>query len=265
MDATLVQIILSLPFILVLVIYLTAVIALKQWLYYRTLLWIGGSLCAVAAVAGPLAVWSHHNFSIHMISHLLLGMLAPLLMVLAAPMTLLFGILSTKTARILVGILKSRYLRVVCNPIVASVLNIGGLWVLYSSDLFSAMHQSTLLFAVVHLHIFLAGYVFTASMIYIDPAPHRTSFIYRAIVMVMAFAGHGILAKYIYAHPPRGVPVDEAEMGGMLMYYGGDVVDLVLIIVFCWQWYKAARPRVSMKMLDQQFLPELEKKRDIRP
>jgi len=31
----------------------------------------------------------------------------------------------------------------------------------------------------------------------------------------------------------------------MLMYYGGDAVDAVLIAIFCYQWFISARPRFS--------------------
>jgi hypothetical protein len=29
----------------------------------------------------------------------------------------------------------------------------------------------------------------------------------------------------------------------MVMYYGGDTADLLLITTFFWQWFHAARPR----------------------
>ncbi|GAB6990096.1 hypothetical protein JCM16418A_21460 [Paenibacillus pini] len=60
----------------------------------------------------------------------------------------------------------------------------------------------------------------------------------------MASAGHGILSKYIYTHAPTHVLKSEAESGGMLMYYGGDAIELILITLFCYQWYRASRPRI---------------------
>jgi putative membrane protein len=105
------------------------------------------------------------------------------------------------------------------------------------------MQHNTLLHLLIHLHVFFAGYLFTVSMIYIDPIIHRMSFIYRATVMIIALAGHGILTKYIYANPPISVPALQAEKGAIFMYYGGDAIDLILIFIFCFQWYRAARPR----------------------
>jgi putative membrane protein len=235
-----------LPFIFALVIYLRAVVknALsgKKWPIYRVFMLLMGVFCALFAVTGPIAAHAHHHFTAHMLGHLLLGMLAPLLMVLAAPMTLILRTINVRLARRLSLILRSKLLRFASSPIIAFVLNIGGLWLLYSSTLYRDMQNNAPLHVVMHIHIFLAGYLFTSSMIYMDPTPHRTSFLYRAIVFATAFSGHGILAKYIYAHPPAGVPGEQAKAAGMLMYYGGDVVDLVLIIIFCHQWYKSARP-----------------------
>lgn len=243
------QLLMALPYVVALVLYATAVLisnrSRRKWPVYRTVFWFIGILCAVAAVSGPLANRAHMDFTAHMLGHLLLGMLAPLLMALAAPMTLFLRALKVNQARRLTGLMKSGPVRVLSNPVTAALLNVGGLWVLYTTDLYGAMHQNILLHAVIHLHVFLAGYLFTVSMIYIDPAPHRTSFVYRAVVLVLALGGHGILSKYIYAYPPNGVPADQAENGGMLMYYGGDVIDIVLIFILCLQWYRAARPRIG--------------------
>ncbi|WP_332689433.1 cytochrome c oxidase assembly protein [Halalkalibacter lacteus] len=246
------QFILVLPFVLSLVIYLLAVInsnrRYRKWSVYRTAFWVVGVLCAIAAVAGPLAQRAHADFTAHMLVHLLLGMLAPLLMVLAAPMTLVLRTQNVTLARRLTQLLKSGPVRLLSDPIVASLLNVGGLWILYTTDLYAAMHENILLHMLIHIHVFLAGYLFTLSMIYIDPTPHRTSYVYRATVLILALAGHGILSKYIYANPPSGIPVSQAEEAGMLMYYGGDAIDIVIIFLLCYQWYRATRPKTPVTM-----------------
>jgi len=200
------QLILSLPFILALIIYIIAVIVAwrrnKSWRLYRLFLWLAGISCALSAVTGPLAARSPQDFTAHMLGHLLLGMLAPLLMVLGCPMTLLLRTLKVEHARNLSRILKSNPIRLISHPIVASLLNVGGLWILYLTSLFQTMHHNGLLHILVHLHVFLAGYFFTSAFIYADPQPHRTGYLYRSIVLILALACHSILSKYIYAHPP---------------------------------------------------------------
>jgi putative membrane protein len=246
------ELLLALPFVLAVLIYiLLALISNrrhKRWPFYRYLYWNFGVLSASIVLMGPISNLAHENFTAHMVGHLFLGMLAPLLLVHAAPMTLLMRTLSVGSARRLSRVLKSLPVSIYCNPVVASILNIGGLWVLYTTELYSQMQDNLLLHIVIHIHVFLAGYLHTISILYIDPAPHRYGYIFRAFVLILSLAAHGILSKYIYAHPPVGVPNEQAEVGGLIMYYGGDLVEIVLIFLFCQQWYKAARPRTVVSI-----------------
>ncbi|WP_394218751.1 cytochrome c oxidase assembly protein [Halobacillus trueperi] len=240
--------ILSFPFLLAILLYIGAGLVsnrsphLQKWPAWRYVFWTIGVLCAGVAVIGPLADQARIDFRAHMMGHLLLGMLAPLLLVLAAPMTLLLRTLPVSAAKKISVFLRGSYVRLISHPITASILNIGGLWVLYTTDLYHIMHNSLWIHVLVHLHVFLAGYLFTMAMIYTDPVAHRYSYLYRAIVFIIALAGHGILSKYLYASPPEGVSQNQAEAGSMLMYYGGDAIDAVLIFILCLQWYKAAQP-----------------------
>ncbi|KAA9023834.1 cytochrome c oxidase assembly protein [Niallia endozanthoxylica] len=239
------EVFIGLFFVLIIIIYLMAAAVssccYKKWPLYRSIYWLIGVCCTAAVCIGPLANLSHYDFKAHMLSHLLFGMAAPLFLVLSSPMTLLLRTLKVSEARRLSRILKSRYIRFITDPIVVSILNIGGLWILYTTDLFAMIHDSPLIHFMIHVHVFLAGYFFILSMIGIEPTPHRTSFLYRACVLLIALAFHGILSKYIYVHPPLGVPAVDAEIGAMLMYYGGDAIDAVIIYILCYQWYKASR------------------------
>jgi len=224
---------------------------LRKWPVYRTFLWFAGIFCCLATLVGPLAVLSRHSFTWHMAGHLLLGMLGPLLLVLAAPMTLVLRSLNVNRARRISKLLSSRVARFYTHPVTASLLNIGGLWILYTTGLFQAMHTSLLLHTIVHMHVFTAGYLFTISIINIDPVAHRYSFRFRTAVFILALAGHGILSKYLYAYPPVGVEIEDVRLGAMLMYYGGDAVDLVLIIILFHQWYRKSRRRTVYATLTE--------------
>ncbi|WP_455661740.1 cytochrome c oxidase assembly protein [Pradoshia sp.] len=243
------QVLLSIPFVLVLIFYMIAVFKTnqthRQWPVHRIIFLCAGTVLAILSVAGPLAERSYTDFRAHMAGHLFLGMLAPLLIALAAPMTLMLRTLHTGQARRLTKWLKSPPVGLITNPVTAAFLNIGGLWLLYTTSLYSLMHEIMWLHVLIHAHIFLAGYLFTVSLIYIDPIHHRVSYLNRAIVLVLSLAWHNILAKYLYANPPNGVPMDEAQTGAMLMYYGGDFVDAAIIFILCLHWYRAARPRVA--------------------
>ena len=215
----------------------------KKWPFHRYVFWGAGLAAIAGALLGPLGSLAHSNFTAHMAGHLLLGMLAPLLLLYAKPVTLLLRTLSVPRARRLSRLLKSRALQWIGHPVTAAFLNVGGLYALYLTGLFEAMHESAWLYAFVHLHVFLAGYLFTMSIIYVDLAPHRYGFILRSVVLILALAAHKILAKLIFATPPEGVGKRDGEAGAQLMYYGGDAIDLALIIILCYHWYRSAAPR----------------------
>ncbi|QDI90068.1 cytochrome c oxidase assembly protein [Salicibibacter halophilus] len=209
---------------------------LRTWPSKRYGFWTLGIISML--LARMIHVHGHTDFTIHMVVHLLLGMLAPLLLVLAAPVTLLLRALPVRHARIATRTLRLRLVQLLTHPVVTVCLNFGGLWILYRTSLFEWMHISMLVSVLVHMHVFVAGFVFTTSVLYIDPAPHRSSFRLRAAVMVLGFAAHAVLAKIIYAESIPGVSAADARQGALLMYYGGDLVDAVLIGVFCLFWYR---------------------------
>ncbi|WP_409300048.1 cytochrome c oxidase assembly protein [Peribacillus sp. SCS-155] len=234
--------ILSIPFFLACLVYWLAGTRssrkYRKWSLYRTVCWVLGTFCTAAAVIGPLAKYAHLNFMGHMLVHILLGMLAPIFLIFSAPMTLFLRTISITSARNFGRLLRSWPLRLLTDPLVAALLNSGGLWVLYTTDLFQIMSTNFFVFFLVHLHIFLAGYLFTSSIIYVDLNPHRAGFIYRGTVLLISMAAHGILSKSLYANPPGDTLQTQAENGGVLMFYAGDVVHAVVIFLFCRQWYK---------------------------
>lgn len=215
----------------------------SPWPVHRTVAWCAGLACAGTALTGPLADAARSGFAAHMAGHLLLGMAAPLLLVLAAPVTLALRALPVSGARVLSRVLRTPVLRVLTHPVVAGVLDAGGLWLLYTTGLYARMHDSVPVHAAVHAHVLLAGWLFTAAVAGVDPDPHRAPFTLRAMVLLGFLTAHAVLAKRLYGHPPTGVEASEARLGAQLMYYGGDAVHLALLLVFFAQRYASTRPR----------------------
>ena len=97
-------------------------------------------------------------------------------------------------------LLRSRPLRVLTEPAVAAVLDVGGLWLLYATPLRTTAAAHPVLDLVVHAHVLLAGYLFTAVLVGRDPLPPRRGTGHRLVVLVLALAAHDVLAKWLYAH-----------------------------------------------------------------
>lgn len=247
--ATSIELILAVPFLTALLGYAVGVLAQRRrgrrWPWYRCAFWSAGVLLAATGFVGPFAAASHGEFVAHMWVHLLVGMAAPLFLVWGAPVTLALRSLHVVPARRLSRLLRARPVRFVTTPFVAALFNVGGLWVLYTTPLYTAMQDNLLLHVVVMAHVLLAGFVFTAAIIPADPTPHRAGFLHRAIVAVLAFAAHGVLAKTLYAAPPSGVAAADALIGSQVMFVGGDLVDIVIVTVLCAQWYRAAGRRAG--------------------
>lgn len=220
----------------------------RVWSLSRVLLWAGGVAVAGIALLGPVALRSHQYFDRHMLAHLLLGMLAPVLLVLAAPVTMTLRALPLSTARRLTRLLHRAPMVVVTHPVTATVLDVGGLWMLYRSDLYPLMQNNHAVHVLIHIHMLLSGYLFTYAILGgPDPVSRRTSPAWRALVLGLAISAHTVLARTLYAYPPAGVPPDQARDGAQLMYYGGTAIEISLVVLLCSTWLSGRRrqPAIS--------------------
>jgi putative membrane protein len=220
----------------------------RPWPLGRTACWLLGTAVAAAGLLGPglLSTGDQHDLRGHVAGHLLLGMIAPLLLVWGAPVTLALRTLARHRARALARLLRSRPASVVTHPAVAACLDTGGMWVLYRTDLYAAAAARPALLALVHIHMLAAGYLFAFSIAGPDPAPHRAPLAVRAAVLVAAVAAHDVLAKLLYAGPPAGASAG-AETAAQLMYYGAAPVHVALFVLLGREW--AARQRRARRRM----------------
>ena len=229
----------------VLLAYLFAVsVQRHDWRYLRTASFIGGVLLVAVALSSPVAAFAHADLRGHMLQHLLLGMFAPLALVLGAPGTLLLRTVPVAFARGIVRALSLRGVRWLIHPITAALLDIGGMYVLYLTPLYAISLASPLVHVLVHVHFIVSGYLFTWSIAGPDPAPHRPALITRLIVLFLATAAHATLGKLMYAYEfPRHTAhsVDEIQSAAQVMYYGGDIAELLLAVAFFSLWFRSAR------------------------
>jgi putative membrane protein len=201
------------------------------WPLRRTASWLAG---LAAAGTGVVLSAAHGDLRVHMAGHLLLGMGAPLLLVLAAPVTLALRALPVTAARRLARLLRTPPLRWATDPLVAVPANAAGLWLLYGTGLHAAVVHRPTLGTLVALHVLASGYLATAAVLAVDPAPHRRGAGVRAGALAAGAAAHDVLAKWLYAAP---LPVPYAAEGARLMWDGGTVVTLVVAGVLWRRWY----------------------------
>ena len=208
-----------------------------RWPLRRTAALVGAGLGVVALLVPVPA----GEFTAHMVAHMLVGMVVPLLVALARPMALLVRCSPAGWVRRgLVGLLRSRVVSVLVFAPVAALVDVGGLWVLYRTELLAVSAQHGWLHVVVHFHVFAAGVLFSVAVCQVDPVRYRLGVVARGGVLVAASAAHAVLAKTLYLGAPPGTSFAprDVEVAAMVMYYGGDLVEIALAVVIALQWYR---------------------------
>ncbi|GAA4223988.1 putative membrane protein [Streptosporangium album] len=221
----------------------------RGWSPWRTASFLTGAALLAAALTGPVASFAGADFRGHMLQHLLIGMLAPLGLVLGAPVRLLLGSLPPSQGRRVGRILRSGAVHVIANPWTALMLSVGGLAVLYCTPLYRITATGPVAHHLVHLHFLLAGYLFAWVIAGPDPAPLRPSVPMRLLVMGVAVAVHATLSQLMYAGLLVDVPVPPDQLRGAaeIMYYGGDIAELLLAFALVSAWHPLRHGSASKK------------------
>ncbi|MEU7476570.1 cytochrome c oxidase assembly protein [Lentzea sp. NPDC042327] len=200
------------------------------WSPWRTAGFLGGIALLAVALLPPVAPWAHTDFRGHMAQHLLIGMYAPLALVLSAPVTLLLRTLPVRAARRLVAVLHSPPARFAARPAVAFLLSTGSLVPLYFTSLYNAITADPAGHWLLHAHFLAAGLLFAHVIAGPDPAPARPGVRTRLVYLGCAIAMHAVVSQLLYGGfwTQVDAPAAEVRTGAEIMYYGGDIAELLL-------------------------------------
>ena len=191
--------------VIMVALYVKGVIVLTKrgdkWPVGRTISFALGISVVDFATSGGLGVYAQFSFSYHMLAHMLLAMVAPIGLVLGAPMTLALRTLPqgrTSTERgvrgSLLAALHSKVGVFYTNPVVALLIFDGSLFALYFTDLFASMMQSHLGHLVMNLHFLAAGFLFFFVVIGIDPNPRKIPYLVQIVVLFAAMSIHAFFS-----------------------------------------------------------------------
>ena len=172
-----------------------------KWPVGRTISFALGISVIDFATSGGLGVYAQFSFSYHMLAHMLLAMVAPIGLVLGAPMTLALRTLPqgrTSTERgvrgSLLAALHSKVGMFYTNPVVALLIFDGSLFALYFTDLFASMMQSHVGHLFMTLHFLAAGFLFFFVVIGIDPNPRKIPYLVQIVVLFAAMSIHAFFS-----------------------------------------------------------------------
>jgi len=241
--------------------YLAAVWRLRKrgdsWPWYRTVLWLLGIAALFYITNGGVNVYQKYLFSQHMLAHMALGMMVPLLLVPAAPITLALRAIhkradgSRGAREWLLLIVHSRYFGVLSNPVVAAVIFVGSLWVFYYTGVFGWATVDHVGHEWMIIHFLGAGYLFVSALIGVDPAPYRAPFPMRLIVLLATMAFHAffglgllsgtalLLADWYGAMGWGTSAIADQQTGGGIAWSVGEIPTVILAIAVAIMWSRS--------------------------
>ena len=249
--------------VLMVALYVKGVVVLTKrgdkWPVGRTVAFALGITAIDFATSGGLGVYAQFSFSYHMISHMVLGMIAPIGLVLGAPMTLALRTLPqgrTPEERgvrgSLLAALHSRYGVVITNPIVALAIFDGSLFALYFTDLFAVLMQSHVGHLFMSLHFLAAGFLFFFIIIGVDPNPRRVHHLVQIVILFAAMSIHAffsvalmststLIDKGFYASLQTPWLTDylaDQKLGGSIGWAMGEIPILIALVATFINWMR---------------------------
>ena len=241
--------------------YVAGVIRLRRrgdrWPLHRTMLWISGLVFLAYLTNGGINVYEQYLFSAHMLSHMALGMMVPLLLVPGAPVTLAARAIAKRRDGsrggrewILLAV-HSRFGQIVANPYVAAIVFGGSLLAFYYTPLFRWATFDHLGHEWMVIHFVLAGYLFVQSLAGVDPVPYQLPYPLRLLVLLATMAFHAffglalmtgsglLLADWYGAMGWLTPAIDDQRAGGGIAWSVGEIPTVILAITVAIQWSRS--------------------------
>ncbi|MGV2982882.1 cytochrome c oxidase assembly protein [Microbacterium sp. AGC85] len=240
--------------------YLAGVLRMRsrgdRWPIHRTVFWVLGVLMLVWVTCGPINLYQDYLFSVHMLGHMMLSMAIPLLLVSGAPVTLALRAIhkrddGTRGGREwIMWAVHSPFSRIITHPFVAAGIFIGSLWAFYFTDIVRWVMYEHLGHEWMIIHFLLAGYLFTMSLVGIDPVPYRLPYPGRLITLIAIMAMHAFFGIAIMmqeglmvaewfgsmARPWGPTPMEDQYIGGGIAWSVGEIPTVIVAITVAIQW-----------------------------
>ncbi|MFJ9520168.1 cytochrome c oxidase assembly protein [Kitasatospora sp. NPDC101801] len=230
-----------------------------RWPVGRGIAWLAGLGTVLLVTCTGLNDYGMVLFSAHMIQHMVLSMLSPILLLLGAPVTLALRALrpvrkgSGKGPReLLVALLHSRYVRVVSHPAFTIPLFIASLYALYFTPLFDFLMGYRVGHIGMMVHFLAVGLLFFWPIMGVDPGPHRPGFVMRIIELFMGMPFHAffgvavmmatgpLVTTFKTAMAPPGTDlITDQKLAGGITWAFGEIPTAIVLIALTLQWAKS--------------------------
>ncbi|HET9891278.1 MAG TPA: cytochrome c oxidase assembly protein [Mycobacterium sp.] len=247
-------------------LYVAALVRLRRrgdkWPPGRTVSWLLGCLVLLFATSSGVGRYMPAMFSMHMVVHMCLSMLIPILLVLGAPVTLALRALPAAgrddppgMREWLLAALHSRFSWFLTNPVVATVLFVAGFYGLYLSNLFDITASSHAGHLAMNLHFLLSGYLFYWVVIGVDPTPRPIPPLAKVAVVFASLPLHAFFGvvlmgtkKVLGADYYRSLGLSwhtdllgDQRLGGGIAWAAGEFPLVIVMLALLIQWARSDR------------------------
>lgn len=230
-----------------------------SWSWFRTINWLIGLVVLTFVTSGPPSVYGRVLFSAHMVDHMALTMVAPIFLVLGAPVTLALRALTPRRdssrgpREWLLVFVHSKFSQLVTHPLFAAANFAGSIVLFYYSDAFGYAMRDHVGHELMNLHFALTGYIFVLTMIGTDPLPRRAPYPMRLLLLlatmgfhaffgVSIMGGTGLLAADYFGNLGRSwgpSALLDQQMGGAVAWGIGEVPTLLVAIGVAVMWSRS--------------------------
>jgi len=168
----------------------------------RHVSFLAGVATIFLALQSPIDALGEHNFLVHQIQHILLRMLAPMLLMLAAPQAaLVAGMPAWGKRRIVAPVIESNGLRGVfaalAHPVPVTVLFVAALYVWQIPRLHAAALLNDYVHYSMHATMLFAGMLFFWRVFDARPALKSTGFGTRVVMLFFVMISQIMLGSYL--------------------------------------------------------------------
>lgn len=245
-------------------LYIRGVVALSRrgvkWPIGRTISFAIGISLLDYATSGGLGLYAHFSFQYHMIAHMVLSMIAPIALILSAPITLALRTLPIgrdKAERgirgILISILHSKPTAIWTHPVVALAIFDGSLFALYFTPLFGNLMSGHFGHLIMDLHFIAAGTLFFHVIVGVDPNPRRVHHLVRVVILLAAMSIHAFFSialmsastlidggYYVLLDRPWASDLlSDQKIGAAIGWAMGEIPIVVALIATFIQWMRS--------------------------
>ena len=230
-----------------------------KWPLSRTIPWLLGMAVLFYVTNGAPNAYQEYLFSVHMVGHMVLSMMVPVLLVPGAPVTLLSRAQAPRTdgSRGLrewaLWAVHTPYAWFISHPLVAGLNFALSLVMFYYTPLFRWATEEHLGHQWMLVHFLITGYLFVQSLIGVDPQPHRPAFPLKLMLLIGTMAFHAFFGLGLMGERSLLLadwfgsmgrtwgddPMADQAIGGAFAWGVGEIPTIIITLIVVTQWYRS--------------------------